>query len=169
MDILFARKAFTIGIHSFLDTNTFSNRKDSFPFSFLPFVSWTLKMAVSNFECQFSLCHSHIHNLNRALVGMWRSTTRVRVTLFHLEEVIYLCLILIISLRLTNLFYIPKPFSVCLYIEDCHALIKHWAFLLIGFPALLWLSHLYFRTNRWRTGKTVSTAGKTATNLPDSW
>ena len=39
MDILFARKAFIEGIHSFLDTNTFAKCKHSFPFSFLPFVS----------------------------------------------------------------------------------------------------------------------------------
>ena len=121
MDILFARKAFTIGIHSFLDTNTFANRKDSFPFSFLPFVSWTLKMAVSNFECQFSLCHSHIHNLNRALVGMWRSTTRVRVTLFRFESGHYLCLLSKMSLltQLTDLFFTQNLSSHAIIWSAC--------------------------------------------------
>ena len=43
-------KEFTV----FWTRTLFAKCKHSFPFSFLPFVSWTLKMAVSNFKCQFS-------------------------------------------------------------------------------------------------------------------
>ena len=103
----------------FMLRKLFAKCKVSFPFCFCFHVrvlnvwswSWTWNLSVS-----FLLLPIYIFT-NRALVGMWRSTTRVRVTLFHLEEVIYLCLMLIISLRLTNLFCIPKLFSVCLYIE----------------------------------------------------
>ena len=126
-------KEFTV----FWTRTLFAKCKHSFPFSFLPFVSWTLKMAVSNFECKFSLCHSHIHNLNRALVGMWRSTTRVRVTLFCFESGHYLCLLSKMSLltQLTDLFFTQtfhhtQSFGV-------HALVVHWASFWTGFLALI--------------------------------
>ena len=78
--------------------------------------SWSWTCECQTWVSVFFFCPlTYSQAMNRALVGMWRSTTRVRVTLFHLEEVIYLCLMLIISLILTNLFYITKPFSVCLY------------------------------------------------------
>ena len=40
----------------------------------------------------FLFSFTYSQSMIRALVGMWRLTTRVRVTLFHLREFIYLCI-----------------------------------------------------------------------------
>ena len=111
----FCLQGFLQGNQDFMLRKLFAKCKVSFPFCFCFHVrvlnvwSWSWTCECQTWVLVFFFCpFTYSQAMNRALVGMWHSTTRVRVTLFHLEEVIYLCLMLIISLRLTNLFIYPN-------------------------------------------------------------
>ena len=87
MDILFARKAFIQGIHSFLDTNTFCQVQTQFSIFFFSFRKLNFENGSVKFQVSVFFFVIHVFtNMNRALVGMWRSTTRVRITHFHSES-----------------------------------------------------------------------------------
>ena len=101
MDVLYAFKAFLNEFSGVLILKTLKFSKcnvsfATFSFSLLKFACrcWTLKLNLNMLSVSFLFLFSFTYSqsMNRALVGMWRLTTRVRVTLFHLREVIYLCI-----------------------------------------------------------------------------